>query len=66
MSEFILNPTLIPVPGGKSISEYIGRVNSKDENVSVAIMQAPAGWTESFQTPEFDEYTIVTTGSILV
>ncbi len=66
MAEFILNPTLIPVPGGKTISEYIGRVNSHDDDVSVAIMQAPSGWIEPYQTPEFDEYTIVISGSVVV
>lgn len=66
MPELIQEPTLIPVPGGKTIEEFIGRVNSKDNNISVAVMHAPAGWSEPAQTPEFDEYTIVLSGAIVV
>ena len=33
----------------KIISEYIGRVNSKTEALSVARMQSPAGWIEPAQ-----------------
>ena len=29
-------------------------------------MRAPAGWEEPFQTPEFDEYTLVLEGSLRV
>lgn len=66
MPELIEQPTLIPVPSGKSIAEFIGRVNSNDEKISVAVMHAPAGWSEPAQTPEFDEFTIVLSGSIEV
>lgn len=29
-------------------------------------MKAPPGWDEPFQTPEFDEITVVLTGTVLV
>ena len=45
MPQLISQPTLIPVPGGKTIEEFIGQVNSKDTAVSVAVMDAPAGWS---------------------
>lgn len=64
MPQLISAPTLIPVPGGKTIEEFIGQVNSKDSGVSVAVMHAPAGWSEPAQTPQFDEFTIVISGSI--
>lgn len=64
MPEVILQPTMIPVPGGKSIAEYFGRVNSGDSAVSVAVMHAPAGWEEPAQTPKFDEFTLVLSGTI--
>ena len=64
MPELISEPTMIPVPGGKSIAEYIGRVKTGDNDVSVAVMHAPAGWSEPAQAPNFDEFTIVITGSI--
>lgn len=44
--------TSIPVPGGKLIEEYVGRVNSGPDGVSVARMTAPGGWTEPAQAPD--------------
>ncbi|CAB4334109.1 unannotated protein [freshwater metagenome] len=64
MPELISEPTMIPVPGGKSIAEYVGRVKTGDDDVSIAVIHAPAGWSEPEQTPAFDEFTIVITGSI--
>jgi len=64
--EIIANPTLIPVPGGKTIEEYVGRASSSDEAVSIAHMVAPAGWDEPFQAPDFDEFTVVLDGELLV
>jgi len=66
MAELIAAPTLVPVPGGKIIEEYVGRVNSGESAVSVARMQAPGGWSEPFQTPSFDEFTIVLRGLVRV
>lgn len=66
MPRLIGSPERIPVPGGKAIDEYVGRVNSGSENVSVARMNAPAGWTEPAQRPDFDEITLVLSGSVLV
>jgi len=64
MAELIPAPTRIPVPGGKVIDEYVGRVTSGTESVSVAYMQAPPGWSEPAQTPEFDEITLVLRGMV--
>jgi mannose-6-phosphate isomerase-like protein (cupin superfamily) len=64
MAEIIEAPVRIPVPGGKTIDEYVGRVASGDSAVSVAHMKAPAGWDEPFQAPEFDEFTVVLSGSL--
>lgn len=46
MPTIILAPVLIPVPGGKLIAEFVGRVASVDTGVSIAQMSAPAGWDE--------------------
>jgi quercetin dioxygenase-like cupin family protein len=59
-------PTRIPVPGGKVIDEYVGLVNTSTAAVSVAHMVAPAGWSERAQAPDFDEYTLVLRGAVLV
>ena len=66
MPELIPSPTRIPVPGGKVIDEHVGRVNTGSEGVSIAHMKAPADWTEPFQAPAFDEYTLVLAGAVLV
>jgi len=50
----------------KLIDEYVGRVNSGTEAVSVAHMRSPGGWEEPGQTPEFDEYTLVLRGTLRV
>ena len=67
-------PTLIPQPTRisaagtkpKLIDEYIGRVNSNTEALSVAHMRSPAGWSEPGQTPQFDEFSIVLRGALRV
>ena len=64
--QLISAPTRIPVPGGKQIDEYVGRVTTGTSSVSVAHMKAPAGWDEPAQTPEFDEVTLVLAGSVVV
>ena len=66
MPQLIPAPTRIPVPGGKVIDEYVGRVRTGTQTVSVARMSAPAGWDEPAQTPDFDEITLVLTGSVVV
>ncbi len=66
MAELIPAPTRIPVPGGKVIDEYVGRVTTGTESVSVAHMVAPGGWSEPAQKPEFDEITVVLRGTVLV
>ena len=64
----IVAPTRIEAAGNKPkrIDEYIGRVNSGTDAVSVAHMRSPGGWQEPGQTPEFDEYTVVLKGMLRV
>ncbi len=68
MPTVIKNPSIVEAAGNKPkvIKEFIGRVNSKTENVSIARMKSPSGWVEPGQTPEFDEYTIVLKGMLRV
>jgi mannose-6-phosphate isomerase-like protein (cupin superfamily) len=66
MPKLVSKPTRIPVPGNKLVEEYIGRVNSSDGAVSIAHMHSPTGWTEPGQQPEFDEFTLVLRGRLLV
>jgi len=64
--EKISTPTQIPVPGAKTIEEFVGLESSGDAAVSIAHMVAPAGWDEPFQQPDFDEFTVVLEGELLV
>jgi ethanolamine utilization protein EutQ (cupin superfamily) len=66
MPKLIASPKRIPVPGNKLVDEYIGRVNTSDEQVSIAHMRSPAGWSEPGQQPEFDEFTVVLKGCVKV
>jgi mannose-6-phosphate isomerase-like protein (cupin superfamily) len=66
MATLIEKPTMIHAAGQppKLIEEFIGRVNSKTTAVSIARMKSPSGWSESGQTPEFGEYTVVLFGCL--
>jgi ethanolamine utilization protein EutQ len=68
MPTLISAPTRVTAAGNKPklIDEYIGRVNSRTEAVSVAHMRSPGGWVEPGQTPAFDEYTVVLRGLLRV
>lgn len=68
MPTLIVAPTRVEAAGNKPklIDEYIGRVNSGHEGLSVAHMRSPGGWVEPGQTPEFDEYTVVLRGTLKV
>lgn len=68
MPKLISFPSKIECVGTKPkiIKEFIGRVNSKTEDVSIAKMNSPQGWAEPGQTPEFDEYTVVLKGCLKV
>ena len=68
MPQLIPNPTRIESVGNKPklIDEYIGRVNTQTEGVSIARMTSPSGWMEPGQRPEFDEFTVVLKGTLRV
>jgi ribosomal protein S18 acetylase RimI-like enzyme len=50
----------------KTIAEYIGREVSGTIPVSIAMMKSPPGWSEPGQIPEFEEYTLVLSGNLLI
>jgi mannose-6-phosphate isomerase-like protein (cupin superfamily) len=68
MPVLIENPTEVAAAGQppKVIKEYVGGVNTGDKALSVAHMRSPSGWAEPGQRPEFDEYTVVLRGYLLV
>jgi len=68
MPELIQQPTRVTAAGEpqKLIDEYIGRVNTAQATVSIAHMRSPSGWAEPGQRPEFDEFTVVLRGAVVV
>lgn len=68
MTTHIGSPSIIQAAGNKPkiIEEFIGRVNSGTQALSVARMRSPGGWVEPGQTPEFDEFTVVLRGTLRV
>lgn len=68
MPHLIAAATRIPAAGTKPklIDEYVGRVNSQTDDLSIAHMRSPSGWTEPRQRPEFTEYTVVLKGTLRV
>ena len=56
------SPFIVPTTDGKLIEEHFGLATSGNQEISIAHMVAPPGWSEPFQTPEFDEYTYIIKG----
>ncbi|MBW3573285.1 MAG: cupin domain-containing protein [Actinobacteria bacterium] len=69
-----MTPRLIPEPTRvaaagtkpKIIDEYVGRLTTGEQRLSVAHMRSPGGWEEPGQTPAFDEFTVVLRGRLVV
>ncbi len=61
-------PAIIEAAGNlpKRIEEFVGRVSTGTQAVSIARMKSPSGWQEPGQAPEFDEFTIVLRGCLRV
>jgi len=68
MVRLIENPTTIAAAGNmpKRIEEYVRRVNTSTDQLSIARMKSSPGWEEPGQTPEFDEFTLVLAGMLRV
>lgn len=56
------SPFIVPTTDGKLIEEHFGKASSGESHISIAHMVAPPGWSEPYQSPEFDEYTYVIRG----
>jgi mannose-6-phosphate isomerase-like protein (cupin superfamily) len=68
MPELIGKPSRVTAAGEppKLIDEYVGRVNTGEARLSIAHMRSPSGWAEPGQRPEFDEFTVVLRGELVV
>jgi quercetin dioxygenase-like cupin family protein len=56
------SPFIVPTTDGKTIEEHHGNASTGNPEISIAHMIAPPGWSEPFQTPEFEEYTYIISG----
>lgn len=68
MPTLIEQPKRIVAAGSKpkQIEEFVGRVNSQHDELSIARMKSPAGWLEPGQRPEFQEMSVVLSGTLRV
>jgi mannose-6-phosphate isomerase-like protein (cupin superfamily) len=68
MPELIAEPQRVPAAGEppKLIDEFVGRASTGDTALSIARMRSPSGWAEPGQRPEFDEFTVVLRGAVVV
>ena len=68
MPRLIEQPARIVAAGNKPklIEEFVGRVNSQHDELSVAKMKSPGGWVEPGQRPKFLEVSIVLAGMLRV
>ena len=68
MPILVTHPSYVQAAGNKIkvIEEFVGRIRTDTQGVSIARMRSPGGWIEPGQTPEFDEYTLVLRGTLRV
>jgi GNAT superfamily N-acetyltransferase/quercetin dioxygenase-like cupin family protein len=68
MVRILARPRTISAAGAppKNIQEYVGRLASGTDDVSIARMVSPAGWSEPHQQPAFDEYSFVLSGTLKI
>ncbi len=64
MKKYIIqkSPFVVPTTDCKLIEEHFGLASDSNSEISIAHMVAPAGWSEPFQTPKFDEFTYIIKG----
>jgi quercetin dioxygenase-like cupin family protein len=63
-----LQPTVIAAHGTppKRISEFVGLASTGEDELSLALMRSPAGWTEPAQVTQFAETTVVIEGTVVL
>lgn len=61
-SQIQKDPFIVPTTDGKLIEEHFGKASLGGDAFSLARMVAPPHWSEPWQKPEFDEYTLVVRG----
>jgi mannose-6-phosphate isomerase-like protein (cupin superfamily) len=66
VADHVGRPVVLEAAGAppKKISEFAGRPATGSAEVSVAVMESPAGWSEPGQRPDFEEITVVIEGEV--
>ena len=60
------NPFIVPTKDKKLIEEHFGKASKGQGEISIAHMIAPSKWTEPYQQPDFNEYTIMIKGKLTI
>jgi mannose-6-phosphate isomerase-like protein (cupin superfamily) len=68
MPELITQPSRVAAAGQppKLNEDEVGPAKTGQDGLSIAHMRSPSGWAEPGQRPEFDEFTIVLRGALVV
>ena len=68
MPKLIVSPTVVECVGNmnKTASEFVGLVNTGDEEVSITRVKSPAGWVGLGQNSDYREYRLVLAGILHV
>jgi hypothetical protein len=68
MPELIGEPRRVAAAGEppKLIDEYVGLASTGEGGLSIAHMRSPSGWSEPGRCPDFDEFTVVLRGTLVV
>lgn len=60
------DPYIVPTDDLKLIEEHFGNASNMYPHCSIARMEVPPKWYEPLQKPEFDEFTIMIQGKLLI
>ena len=68
MPKLIVSPPIVQCVGNisKAASEFVGLVNTGDEEVSITRVQSPPGWVGIGQQSDYREYRLVLAGILHV
>jgi uncharacterized cupin superfamily protein len=63
-----LQPAVMAAHGTppKQISEFVGLASTGEDDLSLALMRSPAGWSEPAQVTQFAETTVVIEGAVVL
>ena len=60
------DPFIVPTDDLKLIEEHFGNASNKYPHCSIARMEVPPRWSEPFQNPDFDEFTLLIRGKMKI